>query len=117
LQEFTPSNSCNSLQLMLRLVLAGHAIAVLPLPIVRDQLATGELRILPARPHIPPAPYYASYLNEAHGPGTSVIVEIARSVLEKARFFARSADAPGPGGELAGWEPVGEPDPAATLQE
>jgi DNA-binding transcriptional LysR family regulator len=115
--EFDGVNSCNSLQLMLRLVLAGHAIAVLPLPIVREQLATGELRILPARPHIPPAPYYASYLNEAHGPGTSVIVEIARSVLEKARFFARSADAPGPGGGLAGWKPVEEPVPAATLQE
>jgi DNA-binding transcriptional LysR family regulator len=89
--EFDGFNSCNSLQLMLRLVGAGHAIAVLPLPIVREQVATGELRILPARPHIPPAAYYASYLSEARGPGISVVVEIARGVLEKARFFTRSA--------------------------
>jgi DNA-binding transcriptional LysR family regulator len=95
--EFDGVNSCNSLQLMLRLVRAGHAIAVLPMPIVREQLASGELRILPARPHIPPAAYYASYLKEASGPGISVILEIARSVLEEARFFTRSAEAPAPG--------------------
>jgi DNA-binding transcriptional LysR family regulator len=90
--DFDGVNSCNSLQLMLRLVLAGHAIAVLPVPIVRPHLASGELRALPARPHIPPAPYYASYLKEARGPGTEVIVEIARSVLEKARFLTRMAE-------------------------
>jgi DNA-binding transcriptional LysR family regulator len=115
--EFDGMNSCNSLQLMLRLVLAGHAIAVLPMPIVREQVATGELRILPARPHIPPTPYYASYLSETRGPGTSVILEIARSVLEKARFFIRSADAAGPGGEPARLDPVDASAPAPTLQE
>lgn len=87
--DFDGVNSCNSLQLMLRLVLAGHAIAVLPVPIVREHLASGELRTLPARPHVPPVPYYASYLKEARGPGIEVIVEIARSVLEKARFLTR----------------------------
>ncbi|MEJ5990445.1 LysR family transcriptional regulator [Ramlibacter sp. PS3R-8] len=96
--EFDGFNSCNSLQLMLRLVGAGHAIAVLPLPIVRDQVATGALRILSARPHIPPAAYYASYLTETRGPGIAVVVEIARGVLEKERFFTRSADS-GPGRE------------------
>jgi DNA-binding transcriptional LysR family regulator len=109
--EFDGVNSCNSLQLMLQLVRASHAIAVLPLPIAREQLASGELRILPARPLIPPAPYYASYLKEASGPGISVIVEIARSVLEKARFFTRSAEAPAPELELPGLAP------ALTLQE
>lgn len=93
-EEFEGLNSCNSLQLMLRLVRAGHAIGVLPLPIVREHVASGELRILPARPPIPAPPYYASYLKEARGPGIAAIVEIARSVLEKERFFVRSAGAP-----------------------
>jgi DNA-binding transcriptional LysR family regulator len=102
--EFDGLNSCNSLQLMLRLVRAGHAIAVLPLPIVREQLASGELLILPARPVIPPTPYYASYLKEAPGPGIAVILDITRSVMDKTRFFMRSA------------EPVaGEPAPAPAL--
>jgi DNA-binding transcriptional LysR family regulator len=115
--EFDGVNSCNSLQLMLRLVRAGHAIAVLPLPIVREHLASGELRILPARPHIPAAPYYASYLNEARGPGISVIVEIARAVLEKARFFTRSAETAGPGRSLEPAEPAEDAISAASLQE
>jgi len=86
--EFEGVNSCNSLQLMLRLVRAGHAIGVMPLAIVREQLESGELRVLPARPNIPLAPYYASYLKEAQGPGTAVVVETAKAVLTQARYFA-----------------------------
>ena len=92
--DFDGVNSCNSLQLMLQLVRAGHAIAVLPMPIVREYLATGELRTLPARPQLPPAPYYASYLKDARGRSVSAVVEIARSVLEKVRFFTRVAELP-----------------------
>ena len=91
-QEFEGVNSCNSLQLMLQLVRAGHAIAVLPVPVVREHLASGELRVLHARPHIPPVPYYACYLKEARGPGIAVIVEIARAVLENVRFLARMTE-------------------------
>jgi DNA-binding transcriptional LysR family regulator len=95
--DFDGVNSCNSLSLMLRLVMAGHAIAVLPVPILRQQLATGELRCLPAKPAIPPTPYYASHVKNERGPETSVVVEIAKSVLERERFFTRIA------------EPAGEP--------
>lgn len=91
-QDFEGVNSCNSLQLMLQLVRAGHAIAVLPEPLVREHLATGELRLLPARPHLPPVPYYASYLKEARGPGIAAVVESARSVLEQLRFLARMTE-------------------------
>jgi DNA-binding transcriptional LysR family regulator len=90
--EFEGVNSCNSLQLMLRLVRAGHAIAVLPLSILREQLASGELRVLPARPQLPLTPYYASYLKEAQGRGTEVVVEIAKAVLASEQYFARVAD-------------------------
>ena len=101
-QDFDRVNSCNSLSLMLRLVRAGHAIAVLPVPILREQLAAGELRVLPAKPEIPPAPYYASYLKEEYGAGIAVIIEIARSVLEGSRFFTRVAGLPGPAATESG---------------
>jgi DNA-binding transcriptional LysR family regulator len=91
--EFEGVNSCNSLQLMLRLVRAGHAIAVMPLSILREQLDSGELRVLPARPDIPLTPYYASYLKEAQGPGTEVVVETARAVLTQEKYFAALASA------------------------
>lgn len=92
--DFDGVNSCNSLQLMLQLVRAGHAIAVLPMPILREHLATGELRTLPARPQLPPAPYYASYPKDARGRSVAAVVEIARSVLERAQFFTRVAEPP-----------------------
>jgi len=91
--EFDAVNSCNSLSLMLRLVRAGHAIAVLPTPALREQLATGELRCLPAEPPIPPVAYYASCVKDGADKGTSIVVEIARAVLASERFFAR---VPGP---------------------
>lgn len=92
--DFDAVNSSNSLQLMLRLVQAGHALAVLPLPVVRELLATGELRLLPARPVIPPAAYYASHVQDDARRGTSiVVVEVAKSVLEAKRFFVRAAGA------------------------
>jgi DNA-binding transcriptional LysR family regulator len=91
-QDFDGVNCCNSLSLMLRLVHAGHAVAVLPVAILREQLATGELRVLPAKPQLAPTPYYASYLKEEYGPGIEVIIEIARSVLHGSRFFTRPAE-------------------------
>jgi DNA-binding transcriptional LysR family regulator len=87
--DFDGFNSSNSLQLMVRLVRAGHAIAVLPMPVLREPLGTGELRALPARPAIPPAAYYASYLEGEAGRGTPIVVEIAKAVLEAERFFTR----------------------------
>lgn len=87
--EFDAVNSCNSLSLMLRLVRAGHAIAVLPTPVLREQLASGEVRCLPAEPRIPPVAYYASSVKDEAGCDTSVVVEIAKAVLTAERFFTR----------------------------
>lgn len=104
--DFDGVNSCNSLSLMLRLVTAGHAIAVLPVPILRAQLASGELICLPAKPAIPPTPYYASHVRSERGPQASALVlEIARSVLERERFFTRLA------------EPVTSPPPTLRKED
>jgi hypothetical protein len=58
------------------------------MPVLREPLASGELRLLPARPAIPPVAYYASYVQNEAG-GTPIVVEIAKSVLEAERFFSR----------------------------
>jgi DNA-binding transcriptional LysR family regulator len=88
--DFEAVNSCNSLSLMLRLVRAGHAIAVLPTPVLREQIAAGEVRCLPAHPRIPPIAYYASYLKDDAGADASVVVEVAKAVLTAERFFTRA---------------------------
>jgi DNA-binding transcriptional LysR family regulator len=89
--EFEGVNSCNSLSLMLRLVREKHAIAVLPLPIFRDQVSSGELRCLPASPAIPNIAYYASYLADEPGQATSIILEIAQNALAGLEFFVQPA--------------------------
>ncbi|CAN7717364.1 LysR family transcriptional regulator [Variovorax sp. LjRoot175] len=90
--DFDGVNSCNSLSLMLRLVRAGHAIAVLPVAVLREQLLSGELRVLPAKPPLPPTPYYVSYLDEERGPGIAAVIEVARTALERERFFMKVAE-------------------------
>ncbi|MCD2513223.1 LysR family transcriptional regulator [Comamonas endophytica] len=85
-------NSCNSLSLMLRLVRERHAIAVLPLPVLREHLASGELRCLPASPAIANVAYYASYVADEADQGTAIVMETARSVLIEKRFFVKLPD-------------------------
>lgn len=90
--DFDGVNSCNSLSLILRLVRAGHAIAILPVAILREHLSSEELRILPSKPKPPPTPYYASYVGDKRSEGASVVIEIAKSVLHDARFFVKGAE-------------------------
>lgn len=87
--DFDGVNSCNSLSHILRLVLAGHAIAILPVAILREHLASGELRVLPSKPPPPPTPYYASLVGDERSAGAAVVIEIAKAVLYDARFFMR----------------------------
>lgn len=93
--EFDGVNSCNSLSLMLQLVCEAHAIAILPLPVLREQIAAGTLRCLEASPPIPDVPYYASYVADEVGEDTFVVVAIARQVLQGRAFFARLAQGAG----------------------
>jgi len=90
--KFEGINSCNSLSLMLRLVRDAHAVAVLPLPVLREQLLSGELRCLPASPPIPHVAYYASYVLDEADQGTLIVIETARNVLIDKRFFVRLPD-------------------------
>lgn len=89
--EFEAINSCNSLSLMLRMVRERHAVALLPAPVCREQLASGVLRALTAQPVIPPVPYYASYVTDEMVRGAPLIVDVARDVLTRAQFFVREA--------------------------
>ncbi|MET1114769.1 MAG: LysR family transcriptional regulator [Comamonas sp.] len=90
--EFEGINSCNSLSLMLRLVREKHAVAVLPLPVLREYLANGELRCLPASPSIPHVAYYASYVVDEADQGTLIVIDTAKNVLIDKQFFVRLPD-------------------------
>ncbi len=79
--EFENLGTCNSMALIIRLVAAGHAVAVLPLTAVRAEVDSGSLRILPAKPAIHPRTYYISYLRDQQGLMDGVIAGMTREVL------------------------------------
>ena len=83
-------STCNSLEMIMKLVRDGHAIAALPVPVVLDHLKQGSLKLVESNPPLPPNAYYVSYLVEKEPAGVGVVVELARAVLESAQFFIDS---------------------------
>jgi DNA-binding transcriptional LysR family regulator len=80
-------STSNSLALIARLVAAGHAIAILPLPLLQEMLATGVVRTLPCTPRIEPAGFFISYMTEARNSSIDAIVEITRDTLLRLNFL------------------------------
>lgn len=80
-------NTCNSLTMILKMVQEGHAMAVLPVPLVLKQLRSGALKLVEADPPLLPITYYVSFLLEKQAAGVMTIVEMAKSVLDEAQFF------------------------------
>ncbi len=80
-------STSNSLALISKLTAAGHAIAILPLPLLQEMLATGVVRTLPCDPPIEPARFYISYMTAAQGSGIEAIVELARDTLLRLNFL------------------------------
>ena len=81
-------NTSNSLALIARLTAAGHAISILPLPLLKEMLTMGVLRTLPCEPAITPARFYISYLTSAHSQQMDSVVELARDALLRLKFLA-----------------------------
>lgn len=80
-------STTNSLALISRLIGAGHAIGILPVPLLHDMLVMGVLRALPCDPPIPPARFYISYLTASHGAHIDSVVDITRDTLTRLNFL------------------------------
>ena len=85
--EVKSLSTSNSLALISRLVAAGHAIAILPLPLLQDMLATGVVRTLPCDPPIAPAGFYISYMTETQNSRIDSIVQLAKDTLLRLSFL------------------------------
>jgi len=92
--DMSGPSTTNSLALISRLIAAGHAIGILPVPLLQDMLTMGVLRALPADPPIPPARFYISYLTASHGAHIDSIVDITRDTLTRLNFLAPIETAP-----------------------
>ncbi len=80
-------NTSNSLALIARLVSAGHAIAILPLPLIQEMLATGTVRALKCEPPIAAAEFYISYATTTRSSLIDSVVELGRDTLLRLNFL------------------------------
>lgn len=80
-------NTCNSLAMIMKTVLEGHAMAAMPVPLVADPVRQGRLKLVEAIPPLPSISYYVSFLAERRSAGVETIVDMARSVLKQVSFF------------------------------
>lgn len=94
--EMQTLSTSNSLALISRLVAAGHAIAILPLPLIREMLATDVVRALPCEPAIPSAAFYISYMTSSHSSRLDAIFELARDTLLRLNFLKVDPASPPP---------------------
>lgn len=84
-------HSSNSLAFMAKLVSAGHAIGILPVPLIREMLALGVLKTLPCNPPIPAARFCLSYMTEMPDMQIDALVNITRETLLRQKFLVESA--------------------------
>lgn len=81
-------STSNSLALIARLVASGHAIAILPLPLLQEMLAEGVVRTLPSEPPIMPAGFYISYVTMTRNVLIDAVVELSRDALLRMNFLS-----------------------------
>lgn len=84
-------HSSNSLAFMAKLVSAGHAIGILPVPLIREMLALGVLKTLPCEHPIPAARFCLSYMTEMPDMQIDALVNITRETLLRQKFLEQSS--------------------------
>jgi DNA-binding transcriptional LysR family regulator len=85
--EIQSLSTSNSLALIARLVAADHAIAILPVPLLQEMLASGVVKTMISEPPIAPARFYISYLTATHSARIDSIVELTRDTLLRLNFL------------------------------
>lgn len=82
-------HGCNSLAMMIRLTVAGLGISVLPLPLLRDELAAKQIRRLEVDLPLPPNRFVVAYASRPVQPAVQAIVELAQADAARAPVFSR----------------------------
>ena len=78
-------NTCTSLDIMIRLAVAGFGVALLPLALVGQELRRGRLRVLPTEPPAPSHPLVMAHAVDPTGPDLSVICDVALGIARARR--------------------------------
>lgn len=76
-------SSCNSLSTMLRLVAAGHGVAVMSPAIMKAEIESGLIHTLISKPRLTQQKYLVAYQAERRGSGVDTIVRLTRDMLAR----------------------------------
>jgi len=80
-------STCNNLHVISRMVAAGMGASILPLPILRSELAAGLLRILPTTPEIPTQRIHVACLRDSVSQGILAVMDTVRRVVDETHFL------------------------------
>jgi DNA-binding transcriptional LysR family regulator len=80
-------HGCNSLAMMIRLTIAGLGISVLPVPLLRDELAAKEIRRLNVETALPPNRFVVAYASTPVQPAVRAIVDLALADARDSSLF------------------------------
>ena len=75
-------NTCTSLFISKSLTLEGIGLSLLPAEIIAPEVGSGALRMLKARPLIPPVPLYVSYRRAAPPASVNIFIERIRASVK-----------------------------------
>jgi DNA-binding transcriptional LysR family regulator len=81
-------STSNSLSLMVRYVMAGFGISILPPAILSDELRDGSVRVLRIRPGIQPRILHASYARDRGSAGLQEVIAMMASIVRRVRLVA-----------------------------
>ena len=73
-------NTCNSLVIMTRLALEGAGISLLPIAILRHEIASKVLHVLKVSPRLQPHMLAVAYRRDAPGPGLRALSQMIREL-------------------------------------
>jgi len=82
-------HGCSSLAMMIKLTIAGLGISVLPVPVVREELAAGQIRKMNLDVPVPPNRFVVSYAATPVQPAVRAIADLAVEGAKSADVFAR----------------------------
>lgn len=85
----TPSrvSTCNDIKVTLETVAKGVAVGALPLALVQDAIARGQVRQLRTRPALPPHPVVICSQSARFGSGLEEVVELMRDLIDQRRLY------------------------------
>jgi DNA-binding transcriptional LysR family regulator len=81
-------SNCNSLSVTMLTILSGHTIGLMPVRVMRSELARGEARLLDVSPPIPGHRVSLCYQASEFGPSLQQILDVIRELVVQEELFS-----------------------------